>query len=92
MQGLDENLPKWPYDEVYVPDEVIYNAFTKGIPALSDLIHNEIKLKIMRNGLSDLRKMHHFLNFEKLSTMIRTPKLELDSNVLSLSSKVWQAS
>lgn len=88
MQGLDENLPKWPYDEVYVPDELIYYAFTKHIPELAELIHNEIKLKIIRNGLDDLRKMHHLLNFEKLSTMIRTPKLELDRNVLSLSSTV----
>ena len=60
MQGLDENLPKWPYDEVYVPDELIYYAFTKHIPELAELIHNEIKLKIIRNGLDDLRKMHHF--------------------------------
>lgn len=88
MQGLDENLPKWPYDEVYVPDELIYYAFTKHIPELAELIHNEIKLKIKRNGLDDLRKMHHLLNFEKLSTMIRTPKLELDRNVLTLSSTV----
>lgn len=88
MQGLDENLPKWPYDEVYVPDELIYYAFTKDIPVQSDLIHNEIKLKAIRNSQDQLRKMHHFLNFEKLSTMIRTPKLELDSNVLSLSSTV----
>lgn len=88
MQGLDENLPKWPYDEVYVPDELIYYAFTKHIPELAELIHNEIKLKIIRNIQDELRKIHHFLNFEKLSTMIRTPKLELDSNVLSLSSTV----
>lgn len=88
MQGLDENLPKWPYDEVYVPDEVIYYAFTKDFPELRAIIENEIQLNIIHNGLTDLRNMHHFLNFEKISTMIRTPKLELDSNVLSLSSTV----
>ena len=86
MQGLDENLPKWPYDEVYVPDEVIYYALAKDIPVQSDLIHNEIKF--IRDIQDELRKIHHFLNFEKLSTMIRTPKLELDRNILSLSSTV----